>query len=621
MPNGASATLEAKLEGLPAKPGVYVFRDRNGKVLYVGKARSLRQRVRSYFQESRHRDGKTAALVQKIADLEWIVTDTEAEALILENTLIKQHRPRYNVSLRDDKTYPFLCIKNEPFPRLVLTRRLVRDGSRYYGPYTDVRQVRALLRSIREIFPLRSCSLQLTPENIATGKFRPCLDYHIGRCNAPCVGWESLEQYEETIRQVEQVLLGHTGALIEQLKARMMALAEAMRFEEAARIRDRIRALEQMSARQKVVSAEAVDRDVLALAWEPDLEVACAVAFFIREGRLIGRRHRYLHNVGGRSPEELLQVFAERYYLEEASLVPREILVSHSLAQPEALSAYLQAQRGEPVSIRLPDSEEEVALLRMARTNAELLLGEWRLAREREAEARLPMALRALARALDLPHPPRRIEGFDNAHLHGEALVGAMVCFVDGRPARREYRHYVVRTVQGPDDFAAMREVVYRRYRRVLEEGASLPDLILVDGGKGQLSAALEALSALGIVDRIPVVGLAKRLEELFLPDRKQPLQLPRTSPALRLLQQIRDEAHRFARSLHHRRRARVQLALEWEAIPGIGPKTIRRLLEHFGSPEAVRRASEEDLAALVGPTRARRLRAHFSGAAPELGS
>lgn len=607
--------LKAKLQALPARPGVYIFRDRHGKVLYVGKARSLRQRVRSYFQENRHRDGKTAALLARIADLEWIVTDTEAEALILENTLIKMHRPRYNISLRDDKSYPFLCIKNEPFPRLILTRRLVRDGSRYFGPYTDGRALRVLVRAIREIFPLRSCSLNLAPEQIASGRYRPCLDYHIGRCHAPCVGLESPEQYEETLRQVEAVLRGHTRALIEQLKGRMMALAEEMRFEEAARLRDRIRALERLSAQQKVLLQSPSDRDVLALAVDASQHVACAVAFFIREGRLVGRRHAYLTNVEGRSPGQLLEVFAERYYLNEATLVPEEILVSHALPDPEPLRAYLEAQRAQPVGIRVPEEGEEAELVRMAVTNAQLLLGEWHLEQARRAEARLPEALRTLKQVLGLERIPRHIECFDNSHLHGHAFVGAMVCFVDGRPARSQYRHYRIRTASGPDDLAAMRETVYRRYRRLLDEGGELPDLVLIDGGRTQLGAALESLAALGLLGRVPVVGLAKRLEALYLPDREEPLLLPRTSTALRLLQRIRDEAHRFALRFHRHRRLRELLVLEWEKVPGIGPKTIRRLLEHLGSPEAVRNATEEELAALIGPARARALRAYFDSA------
>jgi len=610
-----NADLQEKLAHLPTCPGVYIYRDAAGQVLYVGKAKNLRQRVRSYFQESRPRDGRLEALVRKIADVEVIVTDTEAEALILENNLIKQLKPRYNINLRDDKTYPYICIANERFPRVFPTRRVRKDGSKYFGPYTDVGQMHRLLRLIRSLFKLRTCNLNLSPEAIAAGKYQPCLEYHIKKCAAPCIGLQSEEDYNATIRQIEQLLNGKTQALIAQLREEMKARAAALDFERAAELRDQIRLLEQHAERQKIVSQDFADRDVFALAVDRTDGVACGVVFQVREGKVIGRRHRYLRRIEGQRDGALLQAFVEDYYA-EAVFFPDEVLLSHELEEPDALEALLRERRSKKVPLRVPQRGDKAGLVHLAEANARLLLEEWRLAQKKRGEARIPEAVRALQEALRLPGLPRRIECFDISHLGGTGTVASCVVFEDGRPSKRDYRTFKIRSVTPgkPDDYQAMREAVTRRYRRLRDEGGPWPDLVVIDGGKGQLSSALEALEALELRGRFPVIGLAKRLEEIYRPGDPDPYQLPKTSPALQLLQRIRNEAHRFAVTMQRRQRRRV-LRSELLDIPGIGPRTVEKLLQHFGSARRVREADLEALAAVVGRARAERIRQHLDTA------
>ncbi|GIV57618.1 MAG: UvrABC system protein C [Rhodothermaceae bacterium] len=605
--------LEEKLAHLPARPGVYQHKDAEGKVLYVGKAKNLRSRVRSYFQESRPKDGRLQALVSKIADVEVIVTDTEAEALILENNLIKRLKPRYNVNLRDDKTYPFICITNERFPRVFPTRRIRKDGSKYFGPYTDARNMRLVLDTIRSLFQLRDCTLRLDPEPIAAGKYQVCLQYHIKRCKGPCVGLQTEEDYNETIRQVEQLLHGKTGALVEQLRAEMKRLAAAMQFEEAAALRDRIRALEQYAGRQKVVSQDFEDRDLFALAIDRTEDVACGVLFKVREGKVVGRQHTYLRRLEGQTDEALMQVLLEAYYA-EAAFFPDEVLLSGPVADPGPLEALLRERRGKKVPLRVPERGDKAGLIRMVAANARLLLDEWRLQKARREEGRIPHAVKALQRDLNLPRLPRRIECFDVSHLGGTGIVASCVVFEDGRPRKKEYRTYKVRSVaEGrSDDYQAMREVVARRYRRVLEENGPWPDLVVIDGGKGQLASAVEALQAEGVYGRFPIVGLAKRLEEVFFPGDRDSVVIPRTSSSLQLLQRVRNEAHRFAVTFQRKQRQKRTLHSELTAIPGVGEQRVRTLLRTFGSVRRVKAAPEVALAEVVGPALAARIRAHF---------
>jgi excinuclease ABC subunit C len=606
--------LVEKLKHLPTGPGVYQHLDAEGTVLYVGKAKNLRSRVRSYFQESRPRDGRLEVLVSKVADVEVIVTDTEAEALILENNLIKRLRPRYNVNLKDDKSYPFICIKKERFPRVFPTRRVRRDGSKYFGPYTDVKSMKLMLKTIKDIFKLRSCNLYLSDANIKAGKFQPCLDYHIQKCAAPCVGYESEQHYNQTIVQVEKLLNGKTRELIRLLKDEMARLAANHQFEEAATYRDRIRALEKYSEKQKIVAEDQADRDVFALAVDAESDVAIGVMFKMREGTIIGRRHKVIRPLAGTPPAGLMQRLLEDYYA-EATFFPEEVLLSVAPADEAPLAELLRAGRGRRVPLKVPERGEKAGLQRMVEANAELLLGEWKLQREKADEERVPRSVRSLERDLRLKKPPRRIECFDVSHLGGTGTVASCVVFEDAKPKKSEYRSFNIRTVEEgrPDDYQSMREVIERRYRRTLEQNGPWPDLVVIDGGKGQLNAACEALRAADVYGRFPIVGLAKRLEEVYFPGDSQSVMIPRTSSSLRLLQRARDEAHRFAVKQQQKQRELSTLHTELTEIPGVGPKTARKLLQTLGSVKRIAATSETELAEVVGPSAASRVRAYFA--------
>lgn len=592
-------TLQEKLENLPTDPGIYQYRDRDGRVIYVGKAKNLRNRVRSYFQHGRPRDAKTTALVRKIVDLEVIVTDSDVEALILEDTLIKKLRPRYNVMLRDDKSYPYIRVTNEPFPRVFATRKIIRDGSRYFGPYTDAKFIRYLLKTLRSIFPIRSCDLNLTEESIAAGKFKVCLDYHIGKCEGPCEAHVSRAHYGDMIRQVMQVLNGKTRGLERQLEQEMGFLAEAMRFEEAAAMRNRLVKLRDYSGKQKIVTDDFVDRDVIAFAAEDD--DACAVIFRVRDGKLTGRQHHYMSGVLEMPPDVILENVIERHYTNTDS-IPEEIFLPMELGEDfEVIQHFLTDKRGEGrVQLVVPKIGDKQKLVTMAQTNAKFLLDELKIQRMKRSDM-VPRSVQSLQRDLRLKTPPRRIECFDNSNMLGSDPVSSMVSFVDGRPRRSEYRKYKVRTVIGADDFATMKEVVGRRYTRVLKEGWALPDLVVIDGGKGQVAAAAEVMLELGL-EHIPLIGLAKRLEEIVIPNQRDTILLPKSSSSLRLLQYIRDEAHRFAITFHRSLRQKRTLQTELANIPGIGPKTVLKIFEKFGSVRGVRAASVDELREVLGP-------------------
>jgi len=607
-----NTALQEKVANLPTGPGVYQHKDGNDVVIYVGKAKNLRNRVRSYFQDARPKDGRLRLLVDKIQDVEVIVTDTEAEALILENNLIKKLRPRYNINLRDDKTFPFICIKNEPFPRIFPTRRMVNDGSTYIGPYADVGDMRLMLRAIRSIFQIRTCSLPLSAKNIAAGKFQTCLEYHIRKCAGPCVGLQSEEAYDETIRQVKQLLDGKTQGLISLLKDEMQACAEAMQFEEAGVLRDRIRAIQRYSSKQKVVSLDHADRDLFALAVDHEQDAAVGVMFKVREGKILGRHQKYLRQIEGRPIEELMQAFVESYYT-EATFFPAEVFLSSDIAEYDALQEFLSDRVGRKVIIRTPERGQKAELMRMVEANAELVLGEFKMEIARAEESYIPHSVRSLKRDLRLPRLPRLIECFDISHLAGTGTVASCVVFKDGRPLKSSYRTYRIRSVEGkPDDFKSMREVVYRRYRSGQRDDPNLPDLIVIDGGKGQLSSAVESLRKAGVYGQVAVIGLAKRLEEVFVPGDTDPVLIPKSSASLRLLQRVRDEAHRFAITFQRKQRGKKTLTSELLNVPGIGEKTVQRLLKRFGSVKKVRNATLEDLADTIGKKTAEKLVAYL---------
>ena len=597
--------LRQRLEALPTEPGVYLMRDGEGRVIYVGKAKSLRSRVRSYFQEGAF-DGRPQflALVSRVADVECIITESEQEALILEANQIKAHKPRYNINLKDDKKYPFIRITDEPFPRIFPTRDIVRDGSRYLGPFGNVRSMRTALDVMHRIFPVRSCDYALPSDRV-----KLCMEHQIKRCDGPCEGLVKDEEYSRTVSQAIRFLKGHNGEVIRELEQCMAAASSGLDFEQAARYRDQLKALRIMQARQKVVLDQAVDRDVIGLA-RSDEEACCAV-LEIREGRLVEQKHHFLSGVMARDDHEIVSAFVRQFYL-HTDFIPCQIHLSVVLPDAEEIATWLSARAEGRVELRVSQRGIKARTQDMADANAANLLRERQLKRELQ-KGRVPQSVYALQRDLGLERLPRRIEGIDISNFQGRDTVGSLVCMVDGKPRRSQYRHFRVRGVDGPDDFASIREVVRRRFRGLRERGEPFPDLLMVDGGKGQLSSARAALAELGVVDQ-PVVGLAKRLEEIFAPDRGEPILLPRTSASLRLLQVLRDEAHRFAVSYHRKLRARRTIASSLDRIPGIGPKRRQALLQAFGSVQRLRQAEVEQIAAVKGFSQqlARDLKAHL---------
>jgi excinuclease ABC subunit C len=610
--------LQKKLDHLPPDPGVYKHLDDEGRVLYVGKAKNLRSRVRSYFHQSRPRDGRIRAMLKKVADLDVIVTDTEAEALILENNLIKEHQPRYNVNLKDDKTYPYICVKNERFPRVFPTRTLEKDGSDYFGPYTDSSNMKEVLGVVRSAFKLRTCKLDLKQEKIDAGKYDVCLEYHIENCKGPCEGYQSEADYNETIEQVKQLLRGHVDALTDRLEEEMERAAEGKDYEKAARRRDQIEALRKHAEKQKIVAEDRADRDVFAVHTDREEGLGVGVVFKVREGKVIGRQERRFERVEGRPDEELLLAFLENYYA-DAAFVPGEVLCSHDPdAAPAddaaALRALLREKNGRKVPIRVPQRGDKASLVRMTKSNAKLLAGEWKLQKLKRGEKRVPHSVKALQESLRLDDLPRRIEAFDISHLGGSETVASLVVFKDGKPRKSDYRTFKIRGAEGTsDDYAAMREVVRRRYRRVKSEDGPWPDLVVIDGGKGQLSSAVESLREKGVYGRFPVIGLAKRLEEVFVPGDSEPKLIAKDSSALQLLQKVRDEAHRFAVTYQRKRRENKTLRSELLDIKGIGPKTAQALLSEFGSVKRIRELDEATLAEEVGPAKAGKVAAYFA--------
>lgn len=605
--------LAERLSRIPTRPGVYQHKDEAGKVLYVGKAKNLKARVSSYFHAGRNLDGRLRIMVSKVRDVEVIVTDTEVEALLLENNLIKSLKPRYNILLRDDKTYPFICVKNEPFPRVFSTRRPRKDGSKYFGPYTDVRSMNLMLDTIRSIFRLRTCSLNLAAEPIAAGKYEVCLQYHIKKCDAPCVGLQSREDYDNTIKQVEQLLNGKTGGLISLLKDEMQRVAEAMDFEEAAKLRDQIAALEKYAERQKVVSGDLADRDLFALSLDRESNAACGAVFQMRDGKIVGRRHIYLSRIEETPEDELMQAVLERYYT-ESTFFPRELLLSIACADPELIEDLLRENSGHKVTLHVPQRGDKAGLVRIVEKNADLMLSEHLIHKQKQTEGRVPHAVEKLQKDLSLPRLPRRIECFDISHLSGTDVVASCVVFIDGQPRKSEYRTYKMRTVGNgrSDDFQSMKEVVGRRYGKVVEENGPWPDLVVIDGGKGQLSSSVQALVDVEAYGKFPLVGLAKRLEEVFFPGDTESVFISKDSASLQLLQRARNEAHRFAVTFQRKQRKKNTLHTELEEIEGIGPATARKLLRAFGSLKRVREASETLLSEEVGPYAARLVREYF---------
>jgi excinuclease ABC subunit C len=601
--------LQSQLDCLPTKSGCYIMKDADGKVIYVGKAVNLRNRVRSYFHTNLP-DAKTRQLVRHIADFEWIVVGSELEALILEMNLIKRYRPQYNIRMKDDKRYPYIKIHwNEPFPKVTVTRQIAEDGARYYGPYTSVWAVYQTLDVLRRIFPYLTCDRQITGHDT-----RACLYYDIKRCLAPCIGAVNQEQYRQMIDDLSKFLDGHAEPIVTRLQGEMDQAAEELRFEKAAAVRDQLRAIEQVVARQKVVfTADYIDSDVIALARANG--EACVQVFFIRSGKLIGREYFIMEGTEDTPDAGVLGEFLKQFY-DETPTIPGQLLLPTEVDEAQIIREWLNTRRGEKVEIRVPRDGQQRDLVKMAAENAAETLAALKARWENDTH-RQEQALAELQTALGLPEPPNRIECYDISNTQGTMAVGSMVVFEQGAPKKAHYRRFNIRTVQGPDDFASMEEVLKRRFGRwkLFQDPETkhskkpdpsfqrLPDLLIVDGGKGQLGRAVKVLEGYGLLGQIPVAGLAKQEEELFVPGRPVSILLPRSSQGLYLIQRVRDEAHRFAITAHRARRDKQGVASKLDSIPGIGPSRRRALLTHFGSIEDIRNASLEDLQKAPGIT------------------
>ncbi|NGP89832.1 excinuclease ABC subunit UvrC [Fodinibius halophilus] len=605
--------VKEKVDNLPLSPGVYMFKDKKDRLLYVGKAKRLRNRVRSYFQDSSDHNGRIRVMIRKIEDLDVIVTDSEAEALILENNLIKKHQPRYNILYRDDKTYPYICVTNADRPRVFPTRTVINDGSKYFGPYDSVKHMKRMLETIRKAFNLCTCAVSRKNIDRTKGapKWHSCFDDYLESCSGD---WD-LEEYRATIEKVERMLNGRTNALIRDLKEEMSIASDALEYEKAARIRDSLQAVQKYSKKMKMVAGKKVDRDLFAVKVDEEINEACGVLFKVREGKLISKFHRFLKNIKHLEKGEMLQSFVEDYYTGQyAGAIPDEVYVSDELRNSEPLAQYLWEERGKKVRVHRPQRGEKAKMIRMALSNAKLLLGERKLEKEKAARKHIPHSVKELKEQLGLDRLPRRIECFDNSNLQGSDPVASMVCFVDARPRKSSYKRFNIKTVEGPDDFASMKEVLSRRYKRVMDEKEQIPDLIVVDGGKGQLSSAVAALKEIGFYGQCEIIGLAKRLEEVFVPGRSQSIMIPKKSSALKLLQKVRDEAHRFAVEFHRNKRSKRTIKTELTQISGIGDKTAKQLLTAFGSVSAVQESSLNELQEEVGNKTGEKVYTYFNG-------
>lgn len=602
--------LEQKLQNLPENPGVYQFLDETGKVIYVGKAKSLKNRVRQYFHKNLN-SGKTEALVRKITDLELIVTDSEVEALVLENNLIKELKPRYNILLKDDKTYPYIVVTKEPYPRVFPTRTVIQDGSKYFGPYTDVKSMKSSLRLIKTMFKVRSCKHYINQEFIDKRRVKVCLDYHIKKCDGPCEGLVTEFEYNSMIKQVVKILRGKINDLISELKQQMADFALNMQFERAAELRDKIKELEVYSSKQKIITTDFKDRDIFAIAY---LNKDCICTIFnIRSGKLIGKKEL---RVTLEISDEISNIYESlvKLYYQMPVEIPEEIIIESALEEPESILDWLTQKAESKVKFILPESKDLKSIFNMCKHNAELQLKEWQLHKAKR-EGQVNFAVQSLQRDLRLAKPPIKIECFDISNLQGSDIVASMVVFENGQPKKSEYRKFIIESVNEgtPNDFESMREVIVRRYTRLKEENKPFPDLIMIDGGKGQLSSAIESLTRIG-ADNYQIISLAKKLEEVFLPNQSESIMIPKTSSALKLLQQVRDEAHRFAITFHRQRRDKRTLQTELTDIDGIGEKIAEKLLKEVGSVEQIKNSSLEELTKIIGKIKAEKVLAYFKG-------
>jgi len=577
---------------LPDNPGVYRFYDKTGRLIYVGKAKSLKKRVASYLGKSV--TGKTKVMMNRVAEIQHTVVETESEALLLENNLIKRHQPRYNVLMKDDKTFPWICVKVEPFPRVFMTRNVVRDGSVYYGPYTSVVMVRTLLDLIKQLYPLRTCSYNLSEDRIAEGKYRVCLEYHLGNCLAPCMGKQSQENYNESIRHVKEILKGNIHTVTKHLKELMKTYAGELKYEEAQVIKEKLEILQKYRSRSTVVNPHIRDADVFGMDTEND-------KIYVNYLKIMRGAVVQTHTIEFRKR-------IEESNNELISLAITELRDRHSSTAPEIILGIIPDIRIEDVKYTAPRKGDKKKLLELSEKNARVYKLNQRKGRIKAPEDRTRQNLEKLKSDLHLPALPVHIECFDNSNIQGSNPVAACVVFKNARPSKNEYRHYNIKTVKGADDFRSMEEVVFRRYRRMLDEDSSLPDLVIIDGGKGQLNAAVKSLESLGIRGKVPVIGIAKKLEEIYFPGDPVPLYIDKNSISLKIIQNLRNEAHRFGIRFHRDKRSKGMTRSSLDDIKGIGPKTKDILIKKFGSLEKIISVPAGDLEKLIGKSKTQKI-------------
>jgi excinuclease ABC subunit C len=593
-----SENISNILKVLPNKPGIYQHLDKHGKIIYIGKAKDLKKRVSSYFTKG-HDNARTYMLVKRIEDIKTIVTETEFDALLLENNLIKEYQPKYNVNLKDDKTYPWICIKKERFPRIFPTRTQINDGSEYFGPYASVKVMKTVLELIRQLYHIRTCKLNLSQENIQEQKFRVCLEFHIGNCLGPCEGRQSEEVYNEDVESARELIKGNLNAVKRLLQQQMRNMAEDMRFEEAQKIKEKLEMVERYQAKSTVVHPDITNVDVFSVT--TDAEYGYVNYLKIIDGAVLQSHTVELKKKLDESPEQLLELAIPEIRLMFKS-ISKELYLSHAIETEIPDTKLTVPQRGDKKHL-VELSLKNARYFRLEKLkNIQIV----------DPDRHVKRIMQQMKEDLRMSVEPRHIECFDNSNIQGTNPVAACVVFKDGKPSKKDYRHFNIKTVEGPDDFASMEEVVFRRYNRLQREGEPLPQLIVIDGGKGQLSAALKALEALGLRGEIAILGIAKRLEELYFPGDKIPLYLDKRSETLKIIQRLRDEAHRFGITHHRNRRSKGTMRSELEEIEGVGPATIKELLRKFKSVKRVKEAKEEELTALIGPSKAQRMLAHF---------
>ena len=588
-----NSTLQLQIQSLPDGPGVYQYYDKEDKILYVGKAKNLKKRVASYFNKI-HDTAKTNVLVKKIVTIKHIVVPTETDALLLENNLIKTLQPRYNVLLRDDKTYPWICIKKEAFPRIFPTRRMVKDGSEYFGPYTSFKTVNTILELIKELYPLRTCNYDLSKNNIEAHKFKVCLEYHIGNCKGPCEGFELLENYQKQVDAIREILKGNFKESQREFKKLMNDLASEMHFEEAQKIKEKIDVLENYQSRSTIINPKITNIDVFSIVSD---ESAAFINFLqISHGSIIRSHTLEIKKKLDESDEELLEL-AIIELRERFQLLSKEIIVP------------FKVDLGENIKITVPQLGDKKQILDLSIRNAKFYrIEQLKQLQIVDPERHSNRIMAQMQKDLRLTEEPRHIECFDNSNIQGTNPVSACVVFKEGKPSKKDYRHFNIKTVVGPDDFASMEEVVYRRYKRMLDENQPLPQLIIIDGGKGQLSSALKSIDELGLRGKIAIIGIAKRLEELFYPGDSVPLYLDKKSETLKVIQQLRNEAHRFGITFHRDKRSQSALNSSIESIPGIGEKTMLSLIQYFKSVKRLKLASEKEISDVVGVSKAKKI-------------